>query len=172
MGKGYAVSFALPGAAQFTDHAGVGRASTWAVPLSQLARLTLRDTGNSRIGIRAALNKTDKASANFNVDPAGKWNGTFTVTMPALRNHSLLATHSAHLLPLANETTPGGRITPYAFNLYVSKHVLAPRPFWLVDVAPGQTVSWQHRVTYSWRERTARPIYPTGMPRAARRKGA
>jgi hypothetical protein len=153
IGKGFAVSFNIKGATKVLDHAKLTKRS-WATPLVTLAKLTLRDTGNSRIGVRRELNLTEKASANFVLKEDAQWNGTFTAWIPALQSWSLLVTHSMHALDGATRA----RVTPYAFNLYMSRHVFAPRPFWLIELPAGETAHWQHRMAFQWRDRKHRPL--------------
>ena len=39
----------------------------------------------------------------------------------------------------------------YGFNVRISRRAVAPRPFLLFDLAPGQTVDISHRYEFEWK---------------------
>ncbi len=149
VGPGYSLSFALPGAARFRDVPG-------AKPLEAIAILRLREDGKtSQIMFSRGVPEKERAMASFPV-PAHKWNGAFSLTVPADDGMSIVVTHTM------SAPTPkggGGRRYDdpvashkwYGFNGHATRRAIAPRPYSLLTLPKGTTLEWSHRYDFSWR---------------------
>lgn len=140
----FAVTFGVPGSAYHYDH---GRGPlAWSTPLSDVADLTLREgIGQSRIAVNRLLGESEHASANFNVTNT-TWDGRFIVSMPAAPGWNLKVIHSMWRDAAVKQSGW------YGFNLRISRRAVAPRPFLLLDLLPGQTVDFSHKYEFEWRE--------------------
>jgi len=144
-GKGFAVTFNVPGSAYHYDH-GLGPRK-WSVPMSDIADMKLREgIGQSRIVVKRGLSDSEHASVNFNVtNTTPAWDGRYMVSMPAAKGWALLVRHSLW------RDASAKRSGFYGFNVRISRRAVAPRPFLLFDLMPGQTVDISHRYEFDWK---------------------
>ena len=167
-GPGFGVAFAVPGSAQMLDHAlahadssgtnrsraaarasatGMGTGAVpWATPMARIADLVLRQgVGRSLIAVNRKLSEQEHASANFRVNST--WDGRFAVTLPAAPGWNLVVRHSMWRDEAAR------RSGWFGFNVRISRRAVAPRPYLLFDLAPGQSVDVSHRYEFEWQPR-------------------
>jgi hypothetical protein len=142
-GKHFAVTFSVPGSQAHFDHGYNNR--SWSVPLTSVADVSLRDgAGQSRVNLKRLLTESEHASVNFNVTNSG-WDGKYSVHMPAAPGWNVIVRHS--MWRDASVKRSGW----YGFNLRVSRRALAPRPFLLLDLKPGETLDLSHRYEFDWK---------------------
>ena len=144
-GPRFSVTFNVPGSAYHYDHGRGPRA--WSVPMSEIADLSLREgLGQSRIVVKRPLGESEHASINFNVtNTTPAWDGRYMVSMPAKKGWTLNVRHSLW------RDSAARRSGWYGFNVRISRRAVAPRPFLLFDLAPGQTVDISHRYEFEWK---------------------
>jgi len=161
-GPGFAVSFWVPGSATFQDHAVPTNATAsraaraklapamapaaWATPMARIADMLLRPAGHlglSRIRVNRRLGENEVASANFQVNHT--WDGRFTVVLPAAQGWNLVVLHTLWRDEAAR------RSGWFGFNVRISRRAVAPRPYLLFDLDPGQAVEVAHRYEFVWR---------------------
>lgn len=145
-GARFAVSFHVPGSVFHYDH-GLSAASPGTLPMSEVAHMTLREgLGLSKILVKRTLSETEHASINFNVtNTTPAWDGRYMVSMPATRGWSLLVRHSLWRDAVAK------RSGWYGFNIRISRRAVAPRPYLLFDLKPGESASVSHRYEFEWK---------------------
>ena len=152
-GPGFGVTFSTPGSARYHDHGVVYNANGtkhWATPLAKVAELALRvGVGQSRITVTKRLTELEYASANFGVNAS--WDGRFAVTLPAAAGWNLVVRHSMW----RDEAVR--RSGWFGFNLRISRRAVAPRPYSLLDLAPGESASVTHRYEFEWRPMPPKP---------------
>ena len=142
-GKRFQVSFAVPNSRTHYDHG--NKNQTWSVPLRSIADVKLHDgVGQSRIAINKLLKESEHASVNFNVANT-TWDGRYTVSMPAAPGWNLLVKHSIW------RDASAKRSGWYGFNVRISRRAVAPRPFMLFDLKPGELVDISHRYEFDWK---------------------
>lgn len=144
-GRGFAVSFNIKGSAYHYDH-GKGPLA-WSVPMSEVADMRLHEgLGTSKIAITRALAEHEHASINFNVtNTTPPWDGRYMVSLPAAKGWGLNVRHSLW------RDAAVRRSGFYGFNVRVSRRAVAPRPFLLFDLEPGQTADISHRYEFEWK---------------------
>ena len=138
-GNHFAVTFYAPGTADHYDH-GLSK-RTVALPLRQIAYTKLQSgEGQSKITVNRSLGEGEHASVNFNVSK--DWDGRYLVSMPAAKGWNLLAKHT---MWRDKALKASGW---YGFNVRISRRALAPRPFVIFDLAPGQSVDLSHKYEF------------------------
>ena len=142
-GKRFAVTFAIPNSKKHFDHG--DRLGAWSVPLKSVASVSLNDRwGMSRIAVNRLLTESEHASVNFEVTNSS-WDGRYSVTMPAAPGWNLRVRHTMWRDEAVKKSGW------YGFNLRISRRAVAPRPFLLFDLQPGQTVDISHRYEFDWK---------------------
>lgn len=149
-GPRFFVSFNVPGSAYYYDHGRGSRA--WSMPMSEIADMTMRTgLGTSKIAVKRALSEGEHASVNFNVtNTTPAWDGRYMVSMPAAKGWDLVVRHSLWRDAAAR------RSGWYGFNVRISRRAIAPRPFLLFDLEPGEKVDVSHRYEFDWKPVVAR----------------
>ena len=144
-GKRFGVTFYAAGAADHYDHGSSKRKSIGAVQLRSIADVKLQkgSIGQSTIVVNRSIGEGEHASVNFNV--TSEWDGRFLVTMPAAKGWNLLAKHT---MWRDKAIKASGW---YGFNVRISRRAVAPRPFVLLDLEPGQSVDLSHKYEFEWK---------------------
>ena len=123
-----------------------GCGKSWSLPMRDIADMTLREgNGQSRIAVKRALGEGEFASVNFNVTNVTAYDGRYHVALPAAPGWQLLVKHTLWRDKVAKR---GGW---YGFNVRISRRSVAPRPFLLFDLQPGEWVDISHRYEFEWR---------------------
>jgi len=145
-GPRFAVTFNVPGSAYHHDHGRSAKSSS-TLPMSDIADMTMREgAGQSKIVVRRPLGEGEHASVNFNVtNTTLSWDGRYMVSMPAAKGWNLLVRHSMW------RDLAARRSGWYGFNVRISRRAVAPRPFLLFDLEPGQSVDVSHRYEFDWK---------------------
>ena len=153
-GKHFGVTFAVPNAKSHYDHGNTNK--SWSIPLNSISEISLRENwGQSRINVNRLLSDSEHSSVNFNVTNS-TWDGRFTVSMPAAPGWNLLVRHSMWRDAAAK------RSGWYGFNVRISRRAVAPRPFLLFDLKPGEKVDVSHRYEFDWRPDFSSPLAALG----------
>jgi hypothetical protein len=114
--------------------------------MARIADMLLRPAGHlglSRIRVNRRLGENEVASANFHVNHT--WDGRFTVVLPAAQGWNLVVLHTLWRDEAAR------RSGWFGFNVRISRRAVAPRPYLLFDLDPGQAVEVAHRYEFVWR---------------------
>jgi len=144
-GPRFAVSFNVKGSAYHYDHGKGARA--FSLPMSEIANMKLHEgLGTSKITLTRALAEHEHASINLNVtNTTPAWDGRYMVTLPAAKGWNLNVRHSLWRDATARQSGF------YGFNIRVARRAVAPRPFLLFDLMPGQKVDVSHRYEFEWK---------------------